>query len=247
MGAIVDRHDLLTSLETLPPVSIGIDIGQISDPTAICVTEVQRTPTGRFRYDVPPVPAYYDERSKQWIPPKDAEPVMVTEYIVRYIQRLPLGMSYPDVAVHIADMLCNPMLGYRKIHVLMDVTGVGRPVYDDLRLEIKLREEARGVILKPVNFVHGERYNPHTGSLGKAFLVSRLQSLLQGRRVHAPDTSEVNATLEELKVYEIKVSQDGTDTYGASTGKHDDLATAMALSVLEDPFAYMVTYSKRVY
>lgn len=232
-------------IEEKSPVCIGIDVGQINDPTAIAVAEVHQVPTGKYR-PFEPVPAHVGPRG-EWIPAKDADPVMASEYTIRHIRRLPLGTSYPDVATHIADMLCSPLLAGRKVRVLIDVTGVGRPVYDDLRREVALRKEAREVVLKPISFAHGEKYNRSTGVLGKAYLVSRLQSLLQSGRVHAPDTAEVKATLDELRVYEIKVSQDGKDTYGASIGKHDDLATALALACLEDPFGDRVSYSKRVY
>ncbi len=101
--------------------------------------------------------------------------------------------------------------------------------------------------LKPITFSHGEKYNRSTGVLAKAFLVSRLQSLLQGEHVHGPDIPEMKATVEELKVFEVKVSENGKDTYGAVVGKHDDLAVALGLSTLEDPFADRVSYSRRVY
>jgi hypothetical protein len=53
--------------------------------------------------------------------------------------------------------------------------------------------------------------------------------------------------MEELKVYEIKVSNDGKDTYGAIVGKHDDLATALGLACLEDPHGFKVRQSARVF
>jgi len=227
------------------PVCIGVDVGQIHDPTAISVAEVSQLPTGKYRYGEV-APAYFD-RDGQWVPPQGADPVLVSEYTIRHIGRLPLGTSYPDVAEHIANMLCNPLLAERAVRVLIDVTGVGRPVYDDLLKEVSLRQEARHAQVRPISFSHGEKYNRSTGTLGKAYLVSRLQSLLQGGRVHAPYTPEMKATLDELRVYEINVSQDGKDTYGASIGKHDDLATALALSCLEDPFGDTVIYGRRVY
>src|SRR5207237_4236167 len=113
--------------------------------------------------------------------------------------------------------------------------------------EISLREKARHIQVKPITFSFGEKYNKSTGVLAKAFLVSRLQSLLQAERVHGPDTAEMKATIEELRVYEIKVSDDGKDTYGAVIGKHDDLATALGLACLEDPYSERVSYSARVY
>lgn len=233
-------------MDNLNPICIGVDVGQINDPTAISVVEISQKHTGQYR-QIKPVRAHINAKG-HFVPPKDADPVMISEYTVRNIQRLPLKTSYPAVATHIAEMICNPLFIHRSMSVLIDVTGVGRPIYDDLQTAIHLRPEAKRVRLQPITFTHGETYNRSRGLLGKAYLVSKLQSLLQGGRVHAPDTSEMRATLEELRVYEIKISQDGRDTYGAfQTGKHDDLATALGLSVLEDPFAMKVTYSERIY
>lgn len=236
----------LVAIEKPNPVTVGVDVGQIHDPTAIAVAEVMQMHTGKYRYDSTQTTGHLDPQG-QWVPATGVDPVMTSEYTIRHIRRLALGTSYPDVAIHIADMLCSPLFASRSVRLLIDVTGVGRPVYEDLGKEIKLRKEAQHVQIKPISFSHGEKYNRSTGVLGKAYLVSRLQSLLQGGRVHAPNTPEVKATLDELKVYEIKVDTNGSDTYGAITGKHDDLATALALCCLEDPFGDRITYSNRVY
>src|SRR5882762_386481 len=169
---------------SLNPICVGIDVGQITDPSALSVAEVSRLDTGKIRIDPGAIPGHHD-RAGLWIPAQGFHPVLRSEYAIRYIARLPLGTSYPDVAVYIADVLCSPMFVGRKVRVLIDVTGVGRPVYEDLLKEAKLREQSRAVVIKPISFVHGESYNRRKGTLGKAFLVSRLQSLLQGRRVHA--------------------------------------------------------------
>lgn len=242
------------------PICIGCDVGQIHDPSAICVSEVSQIDTGRVRYSGEQTLGHHDARGF-WVPPQGIYPVMRSEYTVRHITRLPLNTSYPEVAQHIADMLSKDIFQNRDVRLLIDVTGVGRPVYDDLKQEISLRKnnaemEQLGLSwkngnyrlhLKPISFTQGETYNKRTGSLGKAFLVSRLQSLLQSNRVHAPKTKEVLATLEELKVYEIKVNNKGKDEYGASTGAHDDLATALALSTLEDPYGEKATHSRKVF
>lgn len=234
-----------TALAPLLPITIGVDVGQIHDNTALAVAEVASVHTGKYHFLREQTMGAHI--GGVWVPPKGAEPVMRSEYTIRHITRLPLGMSYPDVAIHIADMLCNPLFAHRQVRLLLDVTGVGRPVYDDLRREIKLRKEAQHVMLKPISFVHGERYNRSTGTLGKAFLVSRLQSLLQSKRVHGPDTPEMRATLDELRVYEIKVSDEGKETFGGKIGHHDDLATALGLCCLDDPYAEKPTISQRIY
>lgn len=244
----------------LNPVAIGIDIGKIGDPTALSVAEAVRRDTGRVRYGRRQTLGGVNHKG-EWIPPTGVDPIYVTEYFVRHIERLPLGMSYPDQATYIANLLCSALLIKRRVHVRIDVTGVGRPVYDSLLKEFGIRKygelrqdgtfrtprEMCEALFFPINFVHGEHYNQSTGSMGKAFLVSSLQTLLQANLIHAPDTPEVRATLDELRVYEIRVSQEGKDTYGAKVGKHDDLATALGLSVLTDPYSEKVRYSGRVY
>lgn len=230
----------------LTPITVGIDVGQVTDPTAICVCEGTQVDTGKIRYRGKQTLGHHDDRGN-WIPPTGIEKVLRSEYTVRYITRLPLGTGYPEVAVAIADMLCNDLFQKRDVRVLIDVTGVGRPVYQDLIKEIGLRPPCKHIKIKPITFTRGEKYNRATGVLAKAFLVSRLQSLLQGKRFHAPAIPEVKAMCDELLVYEIKVSDEGKDTYGAETGKHDDLATAAGLACLEDPFSDKVRYSERVF
>src|SRR6266446_370568 len=136
----------------LNPVCVGVDVGQIRDPTALAVAEVVRVHTGKFRYGREFLkPAHVDEHMI-FHKAQDALPVMRSRYIVRHIRRLPLGTSYPKVALDIADMLCNTLFAHREVRVLIDVTGVGRPVYDDLKIEIELREETKHIQLKPITF-----------------------------------------------------------------------------------------------
>ncbi len=71
-------------------------------------------------------------------------------------------------------------------------------------------------------------------SLGKAFMVSRLQAMLGGGRLHLPKTAEAEALTRELLNYELRVDGDGHETFGAfKTGTHDDLVTALGLAVHE--------------
>jgi len=242
----------------LSPICIGADIGKITDPTAISIAEAVQVETGRFQA-CKRVPAHINAEG-QYIPAKDAEPVRLTRYIIRQIGRLALGTDYPTVATKIVDMLLSDRFAGREIRMLIDVTGVGQAIYDMVKKEIHDRihgvndltpaqkEQLKRVSLQPISFVHGEKYNRSKGTLGKAFLVSKGQALLQYRRIDVPDTPEAKATCDELLAYEIKINDKGNDQYGAfQTGKHDDLATALLLSILEDPFSERVTYSERVH
>lgn len=186
-------------------VTIGIDIGQRRDPTAICVAQFESRPE-------PTRPEIH--------------------FVIRHLDRLPLRTSYPDIADRLRG-LCERVAhqsGSQPI-VYADATGVGLPVVEILR---KGAPSARVV---SVFFSHGDRRTEENDEirLGKAFLVSRLQALLQTGRLHLPRTTEADALAAELDEYEIRVSEDANDRYGAfRVGKHDDLVTALGLAVQLD-------------
>ena len=203
-------------------VSIGVDIGQRVDPTAIVVAEAVRPYSGTR-----------------------------PEFIIRDLGRLPLGTPYPAVAQQIAWVvarLAERRPSYRRRgqliepeppHIRMDATGLGQPVVELVRQ--MLDEQDLDYALTPVTFTHGDRYSRRwvegAVSVGKAYLVSRLQMLLQTERIQLPQTPEARALAQELLDYEIRVSEDANDRYGAfRVGSHDDLVTALGLAVLEDPW-----------
>src|SRR5258707_5178079 len=117
----------------------------------------------------------------------DADEEMRSRYIIRHIERVALGTSYPDVAAYIADMLSKSIFAHRDVRVFIDVTGVGRPVYDDLRGEIKRREATPPIVLRPITITGGMISNRAKGMVAKSFLVSCMQALLQSPCIHVPD------------------------------------------------------------
>lgn len=190
-------------------VAIGIDIGQKHDPTAVCVVEM-------------------DER------PGLKHGTTVNHHTVRYLERLPLGTSYPAVASRLAAIVANVQeMVYHDASltptIWLDATGVGQPVVDLLR--------DAGVSVTPVYFTHGDRLTEDKTSgqvsMGKALLVSKLQVLLQSALLHLPKTSEAKTLAKELVDYEIHIDDKANDTYGAfRVGAHDDLVSALGLAVL---------------
>ena len=93
----------------------------------------------------------------------------------------------------------------------MDATGVGQPVVEILRNDIP------GARVVGVYFTHGDRRTEtqegrqRQVSLGKAFLVSRLQTLFQTGRLHLPWTAEAEVLTDELVNYEIRVDERAND------------------------------------
>jgi hypothetical protein len=210
------------------PITIGVDVGQKADPTAVAVDEMQWRAEGGKRVDC---------------------------HIIRHLERLPLGTKYPVVAQRLAAIhagvrqmslqsrtqaaatVYDPAItAYRRvagqqtltpIRIYVDATGVGQPVVDLLT--------QTGMRLCPCYFTYGDRrIKQHDGTvtIGKAWLVSRLQALLQSGRILLPKTDESAALAKELLDYEIKVDQEANDKYGAfRVGAHDDLVTALGLAV----------------
>ena len=119
-----------------------------------------------------------------------------------------------------------------SVTLYADATGVGQPVVDEM--------SRRGLRPIAVYFTHGDKRTEEgwtTVKLGKAWLVSRLQTLLQGRRIHLPNTQQTHILARELLDYEIRVSEDANDRYGAfKVGTHDDLVTALGLAVQKVPW-----------
>jgi hypothetical protein len=186
-------------------VVIGIDIGQRRDPTAICVAELEARPG-----------------------PLHPE----THYLIRHLDRLPLGTPYPEIARRLRD-LCSRVrdqTGARPT-VYVDATGVGLPVVDLLRPTLSQAQ------ILPVLFTSGDRRRAKSAEirLGKAYLVSRLQALLRAERIHLPQSPEAEALVRELLDYELRIGADASERYGAfRVGAHDDLVTALGLAVQDD-------------
>jgi hypothetical protein len=190
-------------------VTLGVDVGQRVDPTAISVAEGDaRMVDGKDRPE--------------------------GHHVIRHLERLALGTPYPQIVARIAAVAAGVVerTGERP-RLYLDATGVGTPVLD------LLRDAGVQAQLVAVYFTHGDRRTVDEHGdvrLGKAWLVSRLQALLQTGRLHLPDTKEARQTGKELLDYEIRVDQDANDKYGAfKVGSHDDLVTALGLATQIEP------------
>ena len=195
-------------------VIIGVDVGQKVDPTAIAVVEPKR-------------------RDEEWT------------FLARHLERLALGTPFRDAAERTSKVVAGVVARMRTsearerlergaIMMNMDATGVGAPIVEML----KERVDSKACTIRAIYFTHGDRLTRREDglSLGKAYLVSRMQALIQSGRIELPRTREAEELAEELLDYEIRVDEDANDKYGAfKVGTHDDLVTALGLAVLKDP------------
>lgn len=205
-------------------VRIGVDIGQVADPSAIVVVEVAaRRPIRKAR-----------EAWGRWgdyVPSK-----LETHFLVRHVERRPLREPYPDVATRLVGVVEGVHEMFQDVEdfmplLLVDSTGVGRPVVDMIRGPLRGR-----AMLTPVVFTGTERLEHGQGGelrMGKTHMVSRLTALMQQRRLHIPDEPAFRELAKEMDDYELRVNSKAHLQAGAfKSGAHDDLATALGLAVL---------------
>src|SRR5574340_1373871 len=126
---------------------IGLDLGQASDYSALSIAERLQGPGAKT----------------------PAEPY----YHVRHLQRYKLGTSYPAIAAHVKEVMARDELAAGAT-LIVDQTGVGRPVVDVLR--------AIGLQPRGITITGGlsMAQDPNTGDyhVPKRDLVSSLQVLL---------------------------------------------------------------------
>jgi hypothetical protein len=188
---------------------VGVDLGQTTDPTAICVLEVLDVP------DIEPDKIYNEV------------PFHPTAYHVRHLERLRLGMSYVEQASYVYEIMHTAPL--TKATLVVDQTGVGRPVVDLFR-QAGLKPIA--VTITAGDSTTREKLQPDDWHVAKLTLVSRLQATLHsGDLKIAADLPETAALVSELQDFKATFTQTGYARFGAREGKHDDLVLATAIAL----------------
>lgn len=203
------RVDGTLSIVRRRAVAVGIDIGQAHDPTAIAI--VSRIVT---------------ETTNPALSALNPEPY--PRFDVQHLERLRLGMPYPQQVDHLEGLLCRPPLNRLAPRVLVDYTGVGRPVFDMFAGRHALRR-AQGVVIT------GGRDTSRTAagwSVPKGELVSKLQALLHSGALRiAASLPDAPVLLRELQDFRVRFTESGNATFNAREGAHDDLVLALALAV----------------
>lgn len=107
--------------------AVGVEVGRAHDPTAICVaSRIVTTPTN---------PAV-----------KHLNPFPHPRYEVAHLERLRLGIPYPQQVDYLERIMGRQPLSAPRAGLLVDYTGVGRPVFDMFGQRAALRH-AQGVVI----------------------------------------------------------------------------------------------------
>jgi hypothetical protein len=204
------QRDCITQPRHLrdPEYFIGLDLGQMHDPSAIAILERTQPVLGR------------DPFTLRWNAPICRA--------VRFLQRIPLDTPYPDIVDIVRDVVLHPEIQPWRRTLILDATGVGKPVVD---MFVRAKLPCR---LVPVTITSGDRQSCEADHwrVPKRDLITGLLVLFQSEKLQiCGQLSEAKVLLNELSNMRVKVSLDGHEKYGAwREGEHDDLVLATALA-----------------
>jgi hypothetical protein len=226
---------------------LGLDLGQASDYSALCVIEEALWVGPEVDFDgwgafVPPELVGAGWVSPSSLPPRSARQVARINFelgrppqpplYLRHLERYDLGTPYPNVIEHVSRLRTRHPIRAHQDHtrLLIDATGVGRPVVDSFR--------AQGVHPISVLIHGGERVSQENAGpqdlilrVPKRDLVAAVQTLLQNGRLRiAAGLTLADVLRKELLNFRVKVDlKTAHDSYSHwREADHDDLVLAVA-------------------
>lgn len=200
---------------------MGVDLGRLSDWTAISVIEEKA--------ERKPRPTLQDLAVGH-----EGDVVMERLYHLRHLERPDVGTPYDKIIELVASRIHSPGL-IDNCDLVVDATGVGRPVID-LMVRVGLKPI-------PVTITGGTtiRMDEEGGyHVPKYDLVAALQAWwAMGRLKIAGKLQLTEIFLRELQNFVPKVTASNNVSYEAlREGDHDDLVISVALAV------WWATYSR---
>ena len=185
---------------------LGLDLGQLQDYTAAAL--IRRTV----------------------FPRSGRLPI----FDVLQLRRWELGVAYPAIVRDVSDLLTQPgtdgQLHFPGARLVVDATGVGKPILDLFRELPGLHERTVGIT---ITGGAGSSFNASSGTfhVAKTELVGALQALRgQDRFRIAANVKEAAAVARELGTFSSKLTPSGALTFEAwRSGDKDDLVLAIVL------------------
>jgi hypothetical protein len=185
---------------------LGLDLGQARDPSALAVVE---------RVEL--VGEWDAVRFAHW---------REIELRLRRLERLPLGIRYPEIEDWVRGVVAT-LAQEGECELLVDATGVGRPVVDHLRAG------GVGCRIRAVTVTGGQAEKSEGGYdyVPKKDLMAGLRVLLEYNELKIARVMRyVEEFKKEMADMRVKVTLAGNEQYGAwRDGEHDDLVFAVAL------------------
>lgn len=198
---------------------LGLDLGQANDPTGLVILERMQN----WELDTVPVKDRDPYTVTKW---HEKESVKEPIYHARHVERLKLGTPYPEVIEYVQELIKTKEIN-GNYGLVIDMTGVGRPVFDIAK---KAGLDAVGVTITGGDTVSWQ--SGKTVRVSKRILVGTVTAVMQtGRLRLAKGMDGVDALQKELLDFRVKVTDSANDIYSAREGAHDDLVLSLALAL----------------
>ncbi len=219
-----ERARLLPSLPTTQTETeaeptgfvVGVDLGQARDYTAVVVNERLQATRTITQSERPGLPSWDRTQQKN-----------VVYHRLTFLHRFQLGTSYPDVVEAVQRILIQLPERKDKADLVVDATGVGRPVLDTMR--------EKG--LKPIGITITGGVDVTEKAwddirVPKRSLAATMQVLLQTKRLKIAAGMDLTPLLtRELETFKVKININGSEAFEAWREQdHDDLVLAAALA-----------------
>lgn len=151
-------------------------------------------------------------------------------YELKLLNRI-RGREYEEIAQQVYKFWKTGLMGATSHkYLLIDSTGVGRPVLERLQFLIP---RARGIFITAGQGSSVDPKDPRNHRVGKKVLISTLQIAASQRRLDVPENLKLGRVFkDELRNYDYKQNPvTGYVSTGARSGKHDDLVLSVAMSI----------------
>jgi hypothetical protein len=213
--------------------TVGVDLGQANDPTAIAVLE---------KTIASPETAMFSPVGKS---PADRLVEGSLVYDLVYLKRPKLGTPYDTIARRVADLVCElePRGAFGEmgqVTLSVDGTGVGRGVVDMLRTEFLQRREKPMLDFRAVSVTGSntslkrpERSDGYWSVPKRDLVFPAVASFQQGKMRLAKGIKDREALVNELKNYRRTTNiATGNLTFEPwRESDHDDLLFAVCLAL----------------
>ena len=160
---------------------------------------------------------------------EEFSPALKHYYDCVFLKRWDLGTSYVHIVADIKKLSQHPRITSDKTILIVDGTGVGRPVVDMLRqarlgfpiipVHIMFGKE---IVVKPDGYVH----------VPKMELVHALEVVLEQRRIGFANSVELApALLQEFRDFKLRTTKADNLAAGAEGPAHDDLVMSLCVAI----------------
>lgn len=226
----------MTDALALLPHTVGLDLGQSRDYSAIAVLEAAYWLTEEQAWTL-------NAKQHGWVWPGELVPDQIDRarglnyhrgrpaggpLALRHLQRWEHGTAYPRIVQDVVQLLDTAPLRADRAMLVVDATGVGAPVVDLFRAE----QVNHAPVTITGGFAVGWDLQRGSFTVPKRDLVSVMAVLLEQRRLRIPEALPTRDLLtRELQAFRRRVTPVGNDTYASWREQdHDDLVLAVALA-----------------